>query len=78
MHAVNNGLIGTLAQRPQIAAWFGMDMASGDLPWMPVLLGTAVMAGALALLWATTGPRPDLPAERSPAEPASRHSSQPT
>ena len=48
MHAVNNGLIGTLAQRPALAAWFGMDTASGDLPWTPVLAGTAVMAAALA------------------------------
>ncbi len=47
MHAVNNGLIGTLAQRPDLAAWFGMDMASGDLPWTPVLAGSAVMAVAL-------------------------------
>jgi len=54
MHAVNNGLIGTLAQRPDLAAWFGMDMASGDLPWTPVLVGTAVMAAALTLLWTTT------------------------
>jgi sodium transport system permease protein len=56
MHAVNNGLIGTLAQRPGLAAWFGMDMASGDLPWTPVLAGTAAMAAALAVLWWTTAP----------------------
>jgi sodium transport system permease protein len=56
MHAVNNGLIGTLAQRPALASWIGMDMTSGDLPWAPVVAGSAVMAAALAVLWRTTAP----------------------
>ena len=67
MHAVNNGLIGTLAQRPDLAAWFGMNMASGDLPWTPVLVGTAVMAAALALLWSTTAPADDRETAMTPA-----------
>ena len=50
MHAVNNGLIGTLAQRPAMAAWLGMDAASGALPWTPVVAGTLVMGAALAVL----------------------------
>jgi len=50
MHAINNGLIGTLAQRPDLAAWFGMQGASGTMPWGPVLAGTAVMIGALGVL----------------------------
>ncbi len=50
MHALNNGLIGTLAQRPELAAWFGLQGAGGVLPWGPVLTATAVMIGALGVL----------------------------
>ncbi len=50
MHAVNNGLIGTLAQRPELAAWFGLQGAGGVMPWGPVLTATAVMMGALGVL----------------------------
>ena len=54
MHATNNGLIGTMAQREDVAAWFGMQSASGAMPWPPVLLGTAAMIAALAALaWGT-------------------------
>jgi sodium transport system permease protein len=78
MHAVNNGLIGTLAQRPALASWIGMDMTSGDLPWAPVVAGSAVMAVALAVLWRTTAPAPaemasgattPVPAAPAPAPP---------
>ncbi|MGD9902397.1 MAG: ABC transporter permease subunit/CPBP intramembrane protease [Vicinamibacterales bacterium] len=55
MHAVNNGLVGTLAQRPDLVARLGMDMAAGTIPWPPIAAGTAVTAAALALLWAATG-----------------------
>lgn len=50
MHAINNGLIGTLAQRPELATWFGMQGTSGAMPWGPVLAGTAVMIVALGVL----------------------------
>lgn len=50
MHALNNGLIGTLAQQPALAAWYGMASTSGDMPWPPVLMGTAVMVAALGVL----------------------------
>jgi sodium transport system permease protein len=61
MHATNNGLIGTLAQRPDLAAWFGMDMTSGALPWAPVLVGTAVMAAVLGGLSVTRPSADDEP-----------------
>lgn len=57
MHAVNNGLIGTLAQRPELAAWFGMQGSGGAMPWGPVLTGTAVMIGALGVLKLAAPPR---------------------
>jgi hypothetical protein len=73
MHAINNALIGTLAQRPALAAWVGLDAATGGLAWLPVFAGTAVMAAALAGLWATTSPAvetagitPPAPAVRVP------------
>ncbi len=50
MHAINNGVIGTLAQRPELAAWFGMQGAGATMPWGPVLAGTAVMVAALGVL----------------------------
>ena len=50
MHAVNNGLIGTLTQRPALAAWLGMDASSGAVPWALVVAGTLVMGVALAVL----------------------------
>ena len=56
MHAINNGLIGTLAQRPELAAYFGMNEASGAMPWGPVAVGTAVMAVALGALALWTRP----------------------
>ena len=63
MHAINNGLIGTLAQRPELAAWVGLQGASGAMPWAPVAIGTAVMAVALGLLTLTTSPpKRDVPA----------------
>ena len=61
MHAINNGLIGTLAQRPELAAWFGMQGAGGAMPVAPVLVGTAVMVVALAVLTLLT-PRPEFTA----------------
>ena len=50
MHALNNSLIGTLTQRPALAAWLGMDAASGAVPWGAVVAGTLVMGVALAVL----------------------------
>jgi sodium transport system permease protein len=70
MHAVNNALIGTLAQRPELAAWLGIEATSGAIPWGPVLAGTAVMAAALALLWATTAPPDDRPRPATTPAPA--------
>ena len=70
MHAVNNGLIGTLAQRPAMAAWLGMDAASGALPWTPVLAGTALMFLALGALWGTSAPRDDERRAATPPAPA--------
>jgi sodium transport system permease protein len=68
MHAVNNGLIGTLAQRPALAAWLGLNASTGAVPAGPVLVGSVVMFAALALLWATTAPdRGDDGAARTPA-----------
>jgi hypothetical protein len=68
MHAVNNALIGTLAQRPGLAGWLGIEATSGAIPWAPVLVGTAVMAAALALLWSTTTPAEDrMAGARTPA-----------
>jgi len=66
MHAVNNGLIGTLAQRPDLVARLGMDMTSGALPWTPVVVGTAVAAATLAALWTTTTPPPEPSAPAPP------------
>lgn len=48
-HAINNGLIGTLAQRPELAAWFGMHGSGGAMSWGPVLTGTVVMGAALGV-----------------------------
>jgi sodium transport system permease protein len=59
MHAVNNGLIGTLAQRPDLAAWFGLHGATGVIPWGPVLAGTAVMITALVVLKLSPSPAND-------------------
>ena len=61
MHAINNGLIGTLAQRPELAAWFGLQGATGAMPWGPVLTGTAVMIAALGVLKLTTPAEPHEP-----------------
>lgn len=58
MHAINNGLIGTLAQRPELAAWLGIQSA-GSMPWGPVLGATAVMLAALGALTAGTRPGAD-------------------
>ncbi|MGE0359359.1 MAG: ABC transporter permease subunit/CPBP intramembrane protease [Vicinamibacterales bacterium] len=76
MHAVNNGLVGTLAQRPDLVARLGMDMTAGTMPWAPVAAGTAVTAAALGLLWRTTRPGSDAAADGrtittpAPARPA--------
>lgn len=59
MHALNNALIGTLAQRPELAAWFGLPAGGGVMPLGPVLTGTAVMIGALGVLKLTTPADPD-------------------
>jgi len=50
MHALNNGLIGTLAQQPALAAWYGVEGTTGAMPWPPVVVGTAVMVAALGVL----------------------------
>lgn len=71
MHAVNNALIGTLAQRPALAAWVGLDAATGGPSWLTVAAGSAVMAAALAGLWLTTRPAAGAPAISPPA-PAAR------
>ncbi|MEP7117857.1 MAG: ABC transporter permease subunit/CPBP intramembrane protease [Acidobacteriota bacterium] len=63
MHALNNGLIGTLAQRPALAYWFGMQGASGALPIGPVLVGTVVMLMALGVLTRLTSPADDGPGD---------------
>jgi sodium transport system permease protein len=69
MHATNNALIGTLAQRPDLAVWLGMEGSTGALPWGPVFGGTALTAAALGALWWSTAAaelRPPVLAERAP------------
>ena len=75
MHALNNGLIGTLAQRPDLAAWYGMQAASATMPWGPVLAGTAVMIAALGVLWVIApAPGDDLPPGAAGAARSAPHS----
>jgi sodium transport system permease protein len=56
IHLVNNGLLGTLAQKPDLVRLVGLS-PTGTMAEIPTAVGTAVMAGALALLWRYTTPR---------------------
>jgi hypothetical protein len=68
MHGLNNALIGTLAQRPELAARIGLNAASGSLQWSPVLVGTVLMLTAIWVLMRM--PPPESPAARTAPAPA--------
>jgi sodium transport system permease protein len=58
IHLLNNGLLGTLAQKPDLVRLVGLS-PTGTMAEVPTAVGTLVMAGALALLWRATTPAED-------------------
>jgi sodium transport system permease protein len=48
MHALNNGLLATLTESPELTRLVGLQPGGEHLPWTPTIVGTAVAALALA------------------------------
>jgi sodium transport system permease protein len=55
IHLLNNGLLGTLAQRPDLVRLVGLS-PTGTMAEVPTAIGTLVLALALAALWRSTSP----------------------
>jgi sodium transport system permease protein len=49
-HALNNGLMATMTERPDVARLFGIQPAADALPWAPTLYGTFAAVAALFVL----------------------------
>lgn len=50
MHALNNGLLASLTESPELTRLIGVQAGADTLPWTPTLVGSAVAALALAAL----------------------------
>jgi sodium transport system permease protein len=72
LHAVNNGLLASLTETPDLARALGLQAGSESLPWSVTLYGSALAAAGLAMLILSSGggtllvrkrmdPRPGLP-----------------
>jgi sodium transport system permease protein len=49
-HALNNGILATLTESPDLARLFGVQPSADALPWMPTLTGTAATVAALFVI----------------------------
>jgi sodium transport system permease protein len=49
-HALNNGLLATLTESPEIGRLFGLQSGADALPWMPTIIGTSAAVIALFVL----------------------------
>lgn len=49
-HALNNGLLATLTETPELGRLFGVQPGADALPWTPTLAGTAAAIAALFVL----------------------------
>jgi sodium transport system permease protein len=72
LHAINNGLLASLTEMPDLARALGLQAGSESLPWTVTLFGSGLAAAGLAMLVLSSGrgtflvrkrtdPRPDLP-----------------
>jgi sodium transport system permease protein len=75
LHAINNGLLASLTEMPQVARALGLQPGADALPWSVTLAGSAIALGALALVVASSGggtvlvrKRTDAGAGRAPDE----------
>jgi sodium transport system permease protein len=50
LHAINNGLLASLTEMPDLARALGLQPGSQSLPWSVTLFGTALALAALAIL----------------------------
>jgi sodium transport system permease protein len=49
-HALNNGLLASLTEVPELGRAFGLQAGADALPWTPTLVGTAAALAALLVL----------------------------
>jgi sodium transport system permease protein len=49
-HALNNGLLASLTELPELAHSFGLQAGADALPWTPTLIGTGAAVAALFVL----------------------------
>ena len=72
LHAINNGLLASLTEMPDLARALGLQAGSESLPWSVTLFGSSLAAAGLAMLILSsasgtflvrnrTDPRPGLP-----------------
>jgi len=55
MHAINNGLLASIAERPALARTLGMHPGAETLPWPVTIAGSALALAALALVVFSSG-----------------------
>jgi sodium transport system permease protein len=55
LHALNNGLLASLTEMPDLAHALGLQPGSQALPWSVTLFGSALAAAALAMLLLSSG-----------------------
>jgi sodium transport system permease protein len=53
-HAVNNGVLATMTESPELAQLFGLQPGADALPWGPTLYGTFMTIAALFVLVSTS------------------------
>ena len=53
-HAVNNGILATMSESPDVARMFGVQPGSDALPWPATLYGTILTIAALFVLVSTS------------------------
>jgi sodium transport system permease protein len=49
-HALNNGLLASLTEMPELGRTFGLQAGADALPWAPTLIGTGAAVAALLVL----------------------------
>jgi sodium transport system permease protein len=55
LHAINNGLLASLTEMPDLARALGLQAGSDSLPWSVTLFGSGLAAAGLAMLVLSSG-----------------------
>jgi len=69
LHAINNGLLASLTEMPDLARALGLQPGSESLPWSVTLFGSGLAGAGLAMLVLSSGSGTFLVRKRTDARP---------